>query len=80
LFPPGAGLDATGGGVGDAGAASETGVEGVVVCADVEPELPPPHAASSEEKTTEQQAKRIHEPEKALIMCDPINMTQPVSS
>jgi len=67
LFALGAGLDATGG-VG----VSETGVEGAVVCADVEPELPPPHAASTEERTTEQQAKRIHEPEKALIMCDPI--------
>jgi hypothetical protein len=74
LFPPGAGLDAAGGGVG----VPETGVEGVVVCADVASELPPPpHAASREERTTEQQAKRIHEPEKVLILCDPINDPNP---
>jgi hypothetical protein len=56
-----------------------TGVSGVVVCADVEaPEPSPPQAASVEERTTEQKAKRIHEPLKVLIMCDPVKMTQPV--
>jgi hypothetical protein len=55
-----------GDGVGDGVAA------GGEVCVDVEASDPPPHAVSEAQRITEQQAKRIREPAKVLIVCDPI--------
>ena len=55
---------------------AEAGVLPDVVCAEVEepePPPPPPQAANSEDSATEQKAKRTHEPETVLILCDPIN-------
>jgi hypothetical protein len=55
------------------------GVPGDVWAAE-EASPPPPPQAASEARITEQQAKRIHEPEKVLISVRPHQLTNPVSS